>query len=48
MKIVQNSLEDRFQKDYDMKLKFSGLISVVERIISVKFQQNLRWSPWEV
>ena len=31
MKIVQNSLKDRFQKDYDMKLKFSGLISVVYR-----------------
>ena len=34
--------------DYDMKLKFSELISVVERIISAKFHENLRLSPWEV
>ena len=37
----------KFQITYDRKLKFSGFISVTERFISAKFQQNLRWSPWE-
>ena len=37
----------KFQIIYDWKLKFSGFISVTERFISAKFQQNLRWSPWE-
>ena len=32
----------KFQITYDRKLKFSGFISVTERFISDKFQQNLR------
>ena len=37
----------KFQITYDRKLTFSGFISVTERFIPAKFQQNLRWSPWE-
>ena len=29
----------------DITLKFSGIISVMEKMISVEFQQNLRWGP---
>ena len=47
-KIPQNSMKYKFQITYDRKLTFSaGFISVTERFISAKFQQNLRWSPRE-
>ena len=29
----------------DITLKFPGIISVMEKMISVEFQQNLRWGP---
>ena len=45
-KIAQNSMTYKFQITYDRKLKLSGFISVTERFISAKFQQNLRCSPW--
>lgn len=36
---------DSFQTDHDIKLKFSGFISVAERIISVKFHHERSQSP---
>ena len=44
-KIAQNSMTYKFQITYDRKLKFSGFISVTERFISAKFQQNLNDPP---
>ena len=29
----------------DITVKFSGILSVMEKMISVEFQQNLRWGP---